>query len=134
MSRATTASMFSVKPKPSVPSAVRTRADQRFGARGEAQRMHVRVRDGDRGGHVSSAPDLARDLDDALELAPLLVRGQRVAVVRAGEAALRRQAEVLEGNEFGGCLDAFLIRKSLFSSSPTFVVTSPSTTFLPFGR
>jgi hypothetical protein len=36
--------------------------------------MHVRVRDGDRGGQVSSAPDLARDLDHALELAPLLVR------------------------------------------------------------
>src|SRR5690606_7452876 len=57
---------------------------------------------------VSASPDRAGDLDDALELAPLLFLGERVAVVRAREAALRRQAQVLERDEARGLLDPAL--------------------------
>ena len=49
-----------------------------------------------------------RNLDDALELAPLVVLRQRVAVVRAREAALRRQAQALERDELRGLVDAAL--------------------------
>src|SRR5881409_2232365 len=54
---------------------------------------------------MSLSPHVARDLDDALELAPLLVLGQRVAVVRAGEAALRRQPQALERHVLGRFVD-----------------------------
>src|SRR5689334_15023859 len=45
---------------------------------------------------ISVPPHVVRHFDDALELAPLLVLGERVAMVRAGEAALRRQAQPLQ--------------------------------------
>src|SRR5262245_53895967 len=53
-------------------------------------------------------PDLAGDLDAAGELGPLLVLGQQVAFLGAGEAALRREAELLERRELGGLVDAAL--------------------------
>src|SRR3982751_3999603 len=55
-------------------------------------------------------PDLARALDDARELRPLLVLGKEVAVVRAREAALGRQAQVLERHGPGRLVDAALER------------------------
>src|SRR5262249_34561596 len=58
------------------------------------------------GRRTRSGPDFPRRLHDELELAPLLVLRQRVAVVRAGEAALRREAQVFEGNESGGLVDS----------------------------
>src|SRR5436190_16955725 len=45
---------------------------------------------------TSLAPDFARCLDDQLELRPLLVVGEIVPLERRREAALRRQAELLE--------------------------------------
>src|SRR6266851_3558723 len=54
------------------------------------------------------APDLARNLDTARELGPLLLLGQQVAFLGAGEAALRRQAELLQGRELRGLVDAAL--------------------------
>src|SRR5262249_12397364 len=45
---------------------------------------------------LRGAPHLARDLEGQPELALLVVDRDLVAVVRAGEAALRAQAEVLE--------------------------------------
>src|SRR5712671_6375476 len=59
---------------------------------------------------LQPAPHLGRDLDDALELAALHVLGDAVAVVGAGEAALRAEAEVLERDELGGGVDAALER------------------------
>ena len=50
-----------------------------------------------------SAPDFVRGLDDEPELRELLVVGERVAVDRRGEAALRREAEPLERDE-AACL------------------------------
>src|SRR5215510_11015406 len=41
----------------------------------------------------SSAPNLVRDLDHEVQLRPLFVYGENVAFLRAGEAALRTQAE-----------------------------------------
>src|SRR5947209_7835235 len=55
-------------------------------------------------------PDFAGDFDDARELRPLLVLAQEVAVVRAREAALRREAQVLEWYELRGFVDAALER------------------------
>ena len=43
-----------------------------------------------------SAPDLGRRLDDQRELGDLLLVGERVALDGRGEAALRRQAELLD--------------------------------------
>ena len=43
---------------------------------------------------------------DHLELRPLLVLGQDIAFLGRGEAALRRQAKLLEWNEFRRLLDA----------------------------
>src|SRR5947199_9616579 len=54
---------------------------------------------------MSLSPHVASDLDDALELLPLLVLGQRVAVVRAGEAALGRQAQALQRHVLRGLVD-----------------------------
>src|SRR5262249_57136532 len=42
------------------------------------------------------APDLAGDFDHTLQLPPLLVLGQLVAVVRAREATLRRETEAVQ--------------------------------------
>ena len=49
-----------------------------------------------RGCARASAPDLGGGLDDERELGDLLVDGQRVALDRRGEAALRREAELVE--------------------------------------
>src|SRR4030095_14531940 len=46
-----------------------------------------------------SFPHLPRDLHHALELAPLLVLAELVAVVGAGKTALRRKAQVFERHE-----------------------------------
>src|SRR3954469_21522731 len=51
------------------------------------------------------APDLARVLHAPAELGPLLVLGQQVALLGAGEAALRRQAELVERREFRRLFD-----------------------------
>ena len=79
------------------------------------------------------APDLARDLDHPLELAPLLVLAQRVAVVGAGEAALRRQAQVLQRHVLGGLVDLALRARPSIPARRSWCVTRPSTTFLPLG-
>src|SRR5579864_1599360 len=54
------------------------------------------------------SPDFLCDLADHLELGPLLVLGEDIAFLGRGEAALRRQAKLLEIGEFGGFLDAAL--------------------------
>ena len=77
-------------------------------------------------------PHLSCHLDAAPELGPLLVLGQQVALLRAGEAALGRQAELIEGANFA----ASSMRRlswSLLSSAPVFEVMTPSTTCLPLG-
>src|SRR5260370_21374023 len=53
-------------------------------------------------------PHLARHFDAAAELGPLLVLGQQVALLGAGEAALRREAELFEGCELRRLVDAAL--------------------------
>src|SRR3954453_11242691 len=53
-------------------------------------------------------PHLARGLDEERELGPLLGLGQRVALDRRGEAALAREAELLDVNVAAGLLDAAL--------------------------
>lgn len=45
-------------------------------------------------------------LDDEPQLGPLVLLGQRVALHRGGEAALRRQRELLEGDVPAGLIDA----------------------------
>src|SRR2546430_3624976 len=52
-----------------------------------------------------SSPDPLGGFDHALELAPLFVLRQLVAVMRAGEAALRRQAQVFERHVARGVVD-----------------------------
>src|SRR5712692_9952823 len=56
----------------------------------------------------SLAPHLTRELDDHPELRPLLLLGQHVALFRRGEAALRRDGELVETRELGRFLDAAL--------------------------
>src|SRR6185503_8566979 len=51
------------------------------------------------------APDLARGLDAEAELGLFLLDGEVVAVVSAGEAALRADAEVFHRHEPGGGFD-----------------------------
>src|SRR5579859_2280674 len=51
------------------------------------------------------APDLLRGLDDQPELVPLLLRGDVVALLGGGEAALRRQAELVGVDEGSRVLD-----------------------------
>ena len=83
--------------------------------------------------HVS-APHFVGKFDDHPQLGPLLVLGQHVAFLGRGEAALRRQAQLIEA--------AYLVASSMrrltssfFSSLPDLVVTRPSTTILlPLGR
>ena len=61
------------------------------------EKMDRRVKPGDDG--VAPAlppPHLVRHLDDQPQLRPLLVLGQHVALLGRGEAALRRQAELVE--------------------------------------
>src|SRR5439155_15298186 len=59
-------------------------------------------------GHALLAPYLAGDLADHPQLRPLLLLGEDVALFGGGEAALRRQTELLERGEFAGFLDAAL--------------------------
>src|SRR6266850_3814905 len=75
----------------------RTAAGRDF--RGLRPRAHAR-------GLGSALPDVARDVDDPLELLPLLVFGELVAVVRARESALRREAEVLQRHILRRLVDA----------------------------
>src|SRR5579863_2084975 len=59
-------------------------------------------------------PYFARDFADHAQLGPLLVRGEDIAFLGRGEAALRRQTELVEVGEFGGLLDATLDRVLAF--------------------
>src|SRR5438874_13421142 len=61
-----------------------------------------------RSGRLAVAPYLARDLDAELELRLFLLDGEVVAVVRAREAALRREAHVLERHVLRGGVDTAL--------------------------
>src|SRR5207244_7551429 len=61
-----------------------------------------------RSARLAVAPYLARDVDAELELRLLLLDGEVVAVVRAREAALRREAHVLERRILRGFVDAAL--------------------------
>src|SRR5687768_16189394 len=54
------------------------------------------------------SPHFFGDLHDHLELRPLLVLGEDIAFLGRGEAALRRQAELLQRYEFRGLVDAAL--------------------------
>ena len=81
-----------------------------------------------------SAPDLLRGLDDQAQLGDLLVVRERVALHRGGEAALRRQAELFERRRTATPPRCAASARPSCSSSPRFVVTSPSTTILPFGH
>ena len=58
-----------------------------------------------------SAPDFLRDFDDQAQLRPLLLLAEHVAFDRRGEAALRREAELLERRVLRGLLDAPLERR-----------------------
>src|ERR1700730_12853769 len=53
-------------------------------------------------------PHVLRDLADHLELRPLFLFGESIPFLGRGEAALRRQTELLEVGELGGFLDAAL--------------------------
>src|SRR5262249_41237697 len=53
-----------------------------------------------------STPDLPGDLDDHAELRPLLLLGQDIAFLGRGEAALRRQGELVERDVLGRLVDA----------------------------
>src|SRR5579885_3329261 len=55
-----------------------------------------------------SAPHLARGFNDQPQLRLLLVDRQRIALDSRGEAALRRQAELLERNVFCRLVEATL--------------------------
>src|SRR5436190_3119922 len=61
-------------------------------------------------GAIASLPHLVRHLDYQREFGPLFALGEQVAMVRAREAALRRQAQVLERYELRGFVDAALER------------------------
>src|SRR5436190_15113056 len=54
------------------------------------------------------APDLVGDLHDPPQLRPLLVLGQDIALLGGGEAALRREAELIEVDVPRGLVDAAL--------------------------
>src|ERR1700689_5815686 len=54
------------------------------------------------------APDLGGGVDDQGELVPLLLLGEVVALLGRGEAALGRQAELVEVGVLGGLVDAAL--------------------------
>src|SRR3984893_2265305 len=55
-------------------------------------------------------PHLLGDLADHLQLGPLFLFGKSIPFLSRGEAALRRQAELLDIGELGGFLDAPLDR------------------------
>src|SRR5579862_6216280 len=54
------------------------------------------------------SPHLARDLDDHPQLGPLLFLGEVIAFLGRSEAALRRQAELIERDIFRRLVDAAL--------------------------
>src|SRR4029077_18918989 len=56
-------------------------------------------------GACPSAPDLAGNVNDHAELCPLLGFGENVALLGAGKAALRAEAELLDRCEPGGFID-----------------------------
>src|SRR6202012_5534911 len=56
----------------------------------------------------SSTPDFVGDLDREPQFRPLLFLAQDVAFLGGGEAALRRQRELIEGGEFGGLFQTAL--------------------------
>ena len=56
----------------------------------------------------ASAPHLTGDLDHHAQLRPLLLLGEHVAFFGGSKAALRREAELIEGGEFGRLVDAAL--------------------------
>src|SRR5712691_13458351 len=58
--------------------------------------------------YVASSPHLIRDLHDPRELRPLLVLAEDIAFLSRGEAALRREAELVERDEFRRLVDAAL--------------------------
>src|SRR5215472_10746133 len=55
---------------------------------------------------LDAAPDIARGLDDQLELGDLVCDGELVAALAAGEAALRTQGELIQGHDLGRGVDA----------------------------
>src|SRR3972149_39189 len=79
-----------------------------------------------------STPDLPRPLEGKRELAPLIVHGDLVAVVRARKAALRAQAQVLERHELGRSPDAAL-QVVLLLERGKFRADQPQAYLLPFG-
>ena len=82
-------------------------------------------------GHAHFPQTSSSDFDDHLELGPLLVLGQHVAFFGRGEAALRRQGELVEAGELCRLLEAALDRV-LALERPVFVVTRPSTAMRSF--
>src|SRR5262249_26418725 len=56
----------------------------------------------------SSSPNLVGELDNHAQFRPFLLLGQDIAFLGRGEAALRREAELLERSEFARFLDAAL--------------------------
>src|SRR5438309_9014635 len=59
-------------------------------------------------GTLRSAEDGARDPADQIQLGPLRIRGDLVALHRRGEAALWAERESLQGNDAGRLGDASL--------------------------
>src|SRR5262249_28445270 len=78
--------------------------DSRLGARKHAV-LRTTMRGNERIWLVLS-PHLVRQFNDHAKLRPLLVFGQNVAFCGRGEAALRRQAELIERDELRGFFDA----------------------------
>src|SRR5579863_3487617 len=56
----------------------------------------------------SLPPDVLSDLDDHLQLRPFVVFGQRIAFLGRGEAALRRQGELVEAGVLRRLFEAAL--------------------------
>src|SRR5215469_1142522 len=65
-----------------------------------------------------SAPDVPGDLDDQFELGDLLVVAQHVPLDGGGEAALRRQAQLVERHELRRLIDAALEHVRVFQLAP----------------
>src|SRR5580704_12530777 len=57
---------------------------------------------------TASAPHLFGNLDHHAQLRPLFFLGEHVAFLGGSEAALRREAELVEGGPFGRLVDAAL--------------------------
>src|SRR5690242_12084862 len=65
-------------------------------------------------GRIESPPHLFCDFHDHAQLRPLLVFGKDIALLGRSKTALRRQAQLIETDEFGGLVDAALDRVFLF--------------------